>query len=309
MNSPSTDPPWDAKAWRAWLTQVVRAMEAQVQGGTVYLAQPPDGELPPPVNPSSTGPADRPDAGSLEASRRAALSSLGRAADRDPRARQTSSAAKEQANKGRGGQGQASDTAGRAQPSDHGLHDVTSLEALRERFAACTMCGLCATRQQVVFGVGNSERPRLLFLGEGPGADEDRLGEPFVGRAGKLLSGLIFALGLVRADVYITNVVKCRPPDNRNPHADEQAACRPILERQLELLDPSLIITLGNVPTQALNPRVKGITAVRGLLSDYRGWRVLPTFHPSYLLRNAAAIPLCWQDLKYAMELAYPESG
>jgi len=141
-----------------------------------------------------------------------------------------------------------------------------------------------------------------MFIGEGPGADEDEQGLPFVGRAGKLLTGLIRAMGLTREDVYITNVVKCRPPGNRNPEPGEMAACRPILQRQIELLAPGLIVTLGNVPLKLLKPNAAGITKERGNLFDCQGVPVLPTFHPSYLLRNPAAITTCWEDFRQAME-------
>ena len=181
---------------------------------------------------------------------------------------------------------------------------LATLDALRGAFAECRACKLCEGRRQVVFGVGHP-RPRLLFVGEGPGADEDAQGEPFVGRAGALLTGLIRALGLVRDDVYITNVVKCRPPGNRTPEPDEVASCRPILQRQIELLDPRLIVCLGNVPLKVLKPEAAGITRERGVLFTYQRWSVLPTFHPSYLLRNPAAIEACWKDFRTALQLGY----
>jgi DNA polymerase len=183
---------------------------------------------------------------------------------------------------------------------------VETLESLRLQTLDCAQCKLCETRTQVVFGVG-SDRPRILFIGEGPGADEDAQGEPFVGRAGRLLTGLILAMGLVREDVYITNVVKCRPPENRNPEPAEIASCRPILQRQIELLDPRLIVTLGNVPLKALHPQAGGITRARGTPFTYQRWQVLPTFHPSYLLRNPAAIDICWRDFRSALHAAYAE--
>jgi DNA polymerase len=159
-----------------------------------------------------------------------------------------------------------------------------------------------------VFGTG-SERPRILFIGEGPGAEEDQQGLPFVGRAGQLLTGFIQAMGLVREDVYITNVVKCRPPGNRNPEPDEVASCRPILKRQIELLNPALIVTLGNVPLKSLNPQAAGITKERGRVFQYDRWQVFPTFHPSFLLRSPDMIGECWVDLRRAFALAYPESA
>ena len=189
-----------------------------------------------------------------------------------------------------------------------GLPHPSSLEtlaALRAAYADCRNCTLCETRTNVVFGVG-SERPRLMFIGEGPGADEDAQGEPFVGRAGALLTGLIRAMGLVREDVYIANVVKCRPPGNRNPEPGEIASCRPILQRQIELLDPRLIVSLGNVPLKLFKPQAAGITRERGTPFTYQRWQVLPTFHPSYLLRSPAAIETCWQDFRKALRMAYP---
>jgi DNA polymerase len=182
--------------------------------------------------------------------------------------------------------------------------ELDSLESLHFHFRDCQRCGLSAARTKLVFGVGHA-RPKLLFVGEGPGQEEDLQGLPFVGRAGQLLTAGISALGLTRDDVYIANVVKCRPPDNRVPAPDEIAACAPILQRQIELLDPALIVTLGNVPLKALQPTARGITAERGRLFDYRQWRVLPTFHPAYLLRNPGALEQWWLDLKHAFRLAY----
>ena len=145
-----------------------------------------------------------------------------------------------------------------------------------------------------------------MFVGEGPGADEDRLGLPFVGKAGQLLDRMIDVIGLDREDVYVTNVVKCRPPNNRNPMSDEIAHCMGILERQIELVNPKLIVTLGNVPTQALLPGSPGITKSRGSLKKYRNWNILPTFHPSYLLRNPNAMHEAWEDFQKISEYAFP---
>jgi DNA polymerase len=190
----------------------------------------------------------------------------------------------------------------------HLAAESDTIEALCLEFRDCLACKLGPTRKKLVFGVGAS-RPRLLFIGEGPGAEEDEQGLPFVGRAGALLTGLIRALGLTRDDVYITNVVKCRPPGNRTPEPDEVASCRPILLRQIELLDPALIVTLGNVPLKSLNPAAGGITKERGRPFQFLRWRVLPTFHPSYLLRNPAGIPACWLDMRTAFRLVYPEAA
>lgn len=208
--------------------------------------------------------------------------------------------------------------ADRAPPLDSGGSAATSaakhpselhtLESLHFHFRDCQRCALAGSRTKLVFGVGH-DRPRLMFVGEGPGQEEDRQGLPFVGRAGALLTAGILALGLTREDVYIANMVKCRPPGNRNPAPEETAACFPILSRQMELLDPALIVTLGNVPLKALNPSARGITAERGRVFEHRQWPVLPTFHPAYLLRNANAIDSWWLDLKQAFRLAYGSGG
>jgi DNA polymerase len=179
-----------------------------------------------------------------------------------------------------------------------------SLEALHQAFAGCTRCGLAAGRTNFVFGVGTA-KPRLMFVGEGPGHDEDLQGLPFVGRAGQLLTLGIQALGLTRDDVYIANVVKCRPPANRNPEPAEIAACFPILIRQMELLDPALIVVLGNVPLKALHPAARGITSERGRVFEFRQWKALPAYHPAYLLRNPAALDQWWADLRQAFRIAY----
>ncbi|HBM54801.1 MAG TPA: uracil-DNA glycosylase [Deltaproteobacteria bacterium] len=186
-----------------------------------------------------------------------------------------------------------------------GHSKVETLSGLCQQNSECQRCTLGPTRNQFVFGSGN-EGSLLLFVGEGPGADEDRLGLPFVGKAGKLLDRMIDVIGLDREDVYVTNVVKCRPPNNRNPTSDEIAHCMGILERQIELVNPKLIVTLGNVPTQALLPGSPGITKSRGSLKKYRDWNILPTFHPSYLLRNPNAMTEAWQDFQKISEYAFP---
>ena len=164
---------------------------------------------------------------------------------------------------------------------------ITPIAALRDEALACTRCPLAPTRTNVVFGVGD-EHADLMFVGEGPGADEDRTGEPFVGRAGRLLTALIEGIGLTRADVYIANVVKCRPPGNRDPQPIEIESCRPFLERQLDLVDPKVIVTLGNFATKLLLDTKVGITKLRGQEFPYRdGAAVLiPALHPSAVLRN-----------------------
>lgn len=184
------------------------------------------------------------------------------------------------------------------------LSECHTLEALQQKFSQCQQCPLGATRTNLVFGTGNPNS-RLLFIGEGPGADEDEQGLPFVGKAGKLLSQMIYAMGVNRPEIYITNVVKCRPPNNRNPAAEEMAQCRPILQRQIDLINPQLIVTLGNVPTRALIPGVPGITRSRGQLFQFQNRKVLPTFHPAYLLRTPSALAQAWQDFKVIEKLCY----
>ena len=164
----------------------------------------------------------------------------------------------------------------------------------------CTQCRLAGTRTNVVFGVGNPNAD-LMFIGEAPGRDEDMKGEPFVGRAGQLLTDIIKAMKLSRDDVYIANVIKCRPPENRNPEPDELDACRPFIKRQVELIKPKVIVTLGRFGLQSLTEKAYGITAVRGTWLDYNGVKVMPTYHPAYLLRNPAAKKDVWADMKKVM--------
>lgn len=158
------------------------------------------------------------------------------------------------------------------------------LAAIRADLGDCTRCKLCAGRTHIVFGVGNP-RARLMFVGEGPGADEDREGEPFVGRAGQKLNEMIRAIGLAREEVYIANVVKCRPPDNRTPEPDEVATCSPFLFRQIEAISPRVIVALGSPAAKTLLGTKVGITQLRGNFGSFRGIPVMPTFHPAYLLR------------------------
>jgi DNA polymerase len=173
-----------------------------------------------------------------------------------------------------------------------------SLEIIRSEVAACTRCPeLASTRTQTVFGVGNP-RARLCFLGEAPGADEDAQGEPFVGRAGQLLTRIIEACTLARGDVYILNVLKCRPPDNRNPLPDEVANCRGFLDRQLAQIRPEFICCLGSIAAQTLLGTQMSIGRLRGKFFDYEGSQVMCTYHPAYLLRNPAAKRDVWLDMK-----------
>lgn len=163
---------------------------------------------------------------------------------------------------------------------------------------ACTRCKLCTLgRTQIVFGTGNP-KARLMLVGEAPGEEEDERGEPFVGRSGQLLTKIIEAIGLSREQVYISNVIKCRPPDNRNPEPDEVAACEPYLFRQIDVINPMVIVPLGKFATQCLLKTTDPITRLRGRRFDYRGTTLIPTFHPAYLLRNPSAKREVWDDMK-----------
>ena len=178
-----------------------------------------------------------------------------------------------------------------------------SLEVIAQEVAACTRCPeLVANRTQTVFGVGNPQA-RLCFLGEAPGADEDRQGEPFVGRAGKLLTDIIEkGMGLRRADVYILNILKCRPPGNRNPEPEEAGNCRAFLDRQLAQIQPEFICCLGAVAAQNLLNTTTAISRMRGNVYEYRGIQVVCTYHPAYLLRNPAAKKMTWEDIQLLMD-------
>lgn len=160
-----------------------------------------------------------------------------------------------------------------------------ALAAVRDDLGDCRRCKLCETRTNIVFGVGDPNA-KLMFVGEGPGADEDAQGEPFVGRAGQKLNEMIRAIGLTRQDVYIANIVKCRPPGNRDPEPDEVATCSPFLFRQIEAIKPKAIVALGSPAAKTLLGTKAGITSLRGRWAEFRGIPVMPTFHPAYLLRS-----------------------
>ncbi len=180
----------------------------------------------------------------------------------------------------------------------------SELDVLAREASTCTKCPLSRGRTQVVWGVGNPNAD-LMFIGEAPGRDEDIQGEPFVGRAGQLLTDIIKAMKLTRNDVYIANVIKCRPPENRNPEPDELDACRSWIRRQVELIKPKVIVTLGRFGLQSLTEKAYSIMAVRGQWLDYNGIKLMPTYHPAYLLRNPAAKKDVWNDMKKVMtELA-----
>ena len=178
---------------------------------------------------------------------------------------------------------------------------VISLTEIRADLGDCRRCKLHAGRTNIVFGVGHPAA-RLMFVGEGPGADEDEQGEPFVGRAGQLLTQIIKAMGLAREQVYIANVVKCRPPGNRNPEPDEIAACSPFLQAQISAIAPTVIVALGKFAAQTLLQTETPISRLRGQFHALGGVAVMPTFHPSYLLRNPAAKREVWEDMKLVMK-------
>ena len=177
-----------------------------------------------------------------------------------------------------------------------------SLEELRAAIGDCQRCKLCSGRTNLVFGVGNPNA-KLMFVGEGPGRDEDLQGEPFVGRAGQLLTDIITkGMGLKRDDVYIANVVKCRPPENRNPEPDEVASCEPFLKKQIDIVRPEIIIALGKFAVQTLLQSKVPITKLRGNWHSYHGIKLMPTFHPAYLLRNPGDKKLVWEDIKKVLK-------
>jgi len=182
------------------------------------------------------------------------------------------------------------------------LRAASTLPAVVEVLGDCRRCKLCEGRTHIVFGVGDPGA-EVMFVGEGPGADEDAQGVPFVGRAGKLLTDIIEkGMGIGRGEVYIANVVKCRPPKNRNPEPDEIVACEPFLARQIAIIRPRVLVTLGRVPTQSLLQNRTPISKQRGCWSEYRGVPVMPTFHPAYLLRNPAEKKAVWQDIQEVMK-------
>ena len=175
---------------------------------------------------------------------------------------------------------------------------AASLAELRDVLGDCRRCKLWQGRSRIVYGVGNPDAD-VLFVGEGPGRDEDLQGEPFVGRAGQLLTDIITkGMKLRREDVYIANVVKCRPPQNRDPEPDEVASCEPFLARQIELVKPRVVIALGRFAVQTLLRDPEPVSRLRGKWRDYRGVRLMPTFHPAYLLRNPGDKRLVWEDIK-----------
>ena len=176
-----------------------------------------------------------------------------------------------------------------------------TLEAIRIDLGECRRCRLSESRKNIVFGAGDPHA-RLVFVGEGPGYDEDQKGEPFIGAAGRLLTKIIEAIKYTREQVYICNIIKCRPPGNRNPMPDEIEACFPFLMRQIVAIKPDIICALGSFAAQTLLETKKPISKLKGHFHDYNGIRVLPTYHPAYLLRNPGKKRDVWEDMKKLMK-------
>ena len=180
------------------------------------------------------------------------------------------------------------------------MDKTAQMAALRAEIGDCIRCGLCEGRTQIVFGTGDLSA-KLMFIGEAPGFDEDRQGEPFVGAAGQLLNKMIAAMGLRREEVYIANIIKCRPPNNRDPFPDEMDTCKPFLLKQVEIIQPKVICTLGRFSAQNLLGVTTSITRLRGKWYRYQDIPLMPTFHPAYLLRNPQDKKLVWHDMQMIM--------
>ncbi|RQW88211.1 MAG: uracil-DNA glycosylase [Geobacter sp.] len=185
---------------------------------------------------------------------------------------------------------------------DAEVFEGETVESIRLELGECHRCALGDSRTSLVFGVGN-EKSDIVFVGEAPGREEDLKGEPFVGEAGQLLTKIIQAMGFTREDVYICNVLKCRPPNNRNPQTEEIEACQPFLLRQLQALSPKIIIALGTFAAQTLLQTSTPISQLRGHIHDYHGIPLMPTFHPAFLLRNPAKKREVWDDMKIALKM------
>jgi DNA polymerase len=191
--------------------------------------------------------------------------------------------------------------------SEESLSTVGHLDAIRLDIGDCVRCKLCRLgRKQIVFGVGNPNAD-LMFVGEAPGRDEDVQGIPFVGRAGQKLTQIIEAIGLKRDDVYIANVIKCRPPENRNPEPDEVEQCEPFLFRQVDTIKPKVIVALGTFAARSLLKTTDPISRLRGRVYDYRGAKLVPTFHPAFLLRNPSCRREVWEDMKKVRAILHGE--
>jgi DNA polymerase len=191
------------------------------------------------------------------------------------------------------------------QPGQAAVESAETLDHIRKNLGDCQRCKLSTSRKQIVFGVGNPQA-RLVFVGEGPGADEDAKGEPFVGDAGRMLNRIITAMGLQREQVYICNVVKCRPPQNRNPESNEISACSPFMLRQLLSVKPEVIVALGTFASQTVLQTKEPISKLRGKFRDFHGIPLMPTYHPSYLLRtggNSTSFWDVWEDMTQVLQL------
>lgn len=204
-------------------------------------------------------------------------------------------------------QGQGSRVKDQGDGASPALTAARSLAELRDLIGDCQRCGLSASRTNLVFGEGN-QQARLVFVGEAPGADEDRQGQPFVGEAGGILTRLIEAMGLRRDQVYICNVLKCRPPANRNPHRDEITTCAPFLQQQLQLIKPEVIVALGTFAAQTLLENKEAISRLRGQFHTWHGIPLMPTFHPAFLLRNKEQKQHYW-DVWHDMTLVLQKLG
>jgi DNA polymerase len=201
----------------------------------------------------------------------------------------------------------------RAAPAGTGAADrapvaAADWEALAQEVSGCRLCGLCETRTQTVFGVGDRQA-RLMVVGEAPGAEEDRQGEPFVGRAGQLLNAMLRAAGFERGEVFIANVLKCRPPNNRDPSDEEAARCLPYLRRQIALVAPQAILCLGRIAAQRLLGTEQPVGKLRGRVHDLDGVPVVVTYHPAYLLRSPGEKRRSWDDLKLALRVLEGADG
>ncbi len=193
-------------------------------------------------------------------------------------------------------------------PQEVSQSRVQTLDEIRRELGDCRRCKLHRTRNTIVFGEG-SEKAKLMFIGEGPGYDEDVQGRPFVGKAGQLLTKIIQSIHLQREEVYITNIIKCRPPQNRNPEPDEIQSCHPFLQKQIQSIQPKMICALGTFAAQTLLSTTAKITALRGRLFDVGGIKVLPTYHPAYLLRNPERKREVWEDMKQISGWMAEEAG
>jgi DNA polymerase len=202
---------------------------------------------------------------------------------------------------------QASDPVSERKPQEPGPAHKMTLEEIRKELGDCKRCKLHRTRKTIVFGEGNP-KATLMFIGEGPGYDEDVQGRPFVGKAGQLLTKIIESIKLAREEVYIANIVKCRPPQNRNPEPDEIESCNPFLMKQIRVIQPKIICALGAFAAQTLLKTNAKISDLRGKIFDIEGIKVIPTYHPAFLLRNPERKRDVWEDMKKIAELIRPTS-